>query len=468
MPEGDTVGGRVERYLADELVVGLAQEQLVLKQLAELGIDLKDRKDAKVQSPELGLTKLSLTPELVERGMNALELSNWTQFGSPYSRALERLADERGGINNVPPIDKLLLGLRKLFADDNDRWIPVMGKNRAVERVVGKPWVSGGAAGDPQPADPPESFIPETRESGQGVRIGILDTIIESHHWLVGAFIAERRAVQEPAPRPPALDIASRVADRPTRDQWSGHATFVTGLILQVAPGAVIELRAVLKEEDKEDEDVGEDGVGNASMGDSWTGDTWALATELVRLADSGVDLVNLSLGTFTDDGQAPLVLERAVERLSSRVLLVAAAGNHGTVGPKPAGYGGPWPRQNSALWPAAFSDVIAVGAADIKGRIAEFSPPVPWIDVYTRGVDLESTFLKARVRRPQNRGTEEFNGFARWSGTSFAAAVVSGAIAARIRPGSRSAKEAASDLLASGWHDSEHRLFIEGPPLRG
>jgi membrane-anchored mycosin MYCP len=190
------------------------------------------------------------------------------------------------------------------------------------------------------------------------------------------------------------------------------------------------------------------------------------VANELVQLADSGVDLINLSLGTFTDDGQAPLVLERAVERLSSRILLVAAAGNHGNVGPKPEDRSGPWPKPNSALWPAAFTDVIAVGATDAKGEIAAFSPRVRWIDLYTRGVDLQSTFLNARVQRTQD--TEEFNGFATWSGTSFAAAVVSGAIAARVRPGSRDALEAVRDLLASGKRDDDDRLFIEGPPLRG
>jgi membrane-anchored mycosin MYCP len=462
MPERDTESGRVERYLADELVVGLAHEQLVLKRLLELGVypsKREDAEDAKVQSHELGLTKLNFTSDMVKHGMDTLKLSNWTQFGSPYSRALERMADERGGMKNVPAIDQLLLGLRKLFADDNDGWVPDMGKNRAVERVVGKPWVSGGAAGDPQPVDPPrERPVPQDPTRGQGVRIGILDTIIESHPWLAGAFIANPDAVQTPAPSPPAFDLASRARSRPPRDQWSGHATFVSGLILQGAPGAIVELRAVLQKED-----LG--GDRSATADDTWTGDTWTLATELVKLASSGVDLVNLSLGTFTDDSQAPLVLERAVERLTSHVLLVAAAGNHGKVGQKPAGYGGPWPRPKSALWPAAFTDVIAVGAADAEGGIAEFSPLVPWIDVYTRGVDLESTFLNGPVRRPQDRGTEEFKGFARWSGTSFAAAVVSGAIAARIRPGSRGAREAAEDLLASGRRDPEHRTFIDGPP---
>jgi hypothetical protein len=458
MSERESVTGRVERYIADEIVVGLAHEQMVLKRLKELGIDMSEHVDAKEQSRELGLTKLSFTLDQVKRGVNNLELTGWNQFGSPYRLALERMADERGGMEHVPPIDHLMLGLRKLFADDNDNWTPDMAKNRFVERVVGKPWVSGGAAGDPQPPDPPiDRFPPRDPGPGQGVRVGILDTIVESHEWLAGAYIAEQRAVQSPMPSPAILNIADRMAGRPERTWWSGHGTFVTGLILQGAPGAVVELRKVLDDE----------------TGD---GNTWQLATELVKLADSGVDLINLSLGTFTDDGQAPLVLERAVERLSPRVLLVAAAGNHGNIGPKPEGWPGPgpkpegwpglWPKPNSALWPAAFTDVIAVGAADAEGRIAPFSPLVRWIDVWANGVNLRSTYLNARVRR--SRDTEEFNGFAQWSGTSFAAAVVSGAIAARIRPGSRGAREAVIDLLATGKRDSEHRLFIEGPPLRG
>jgi membrane-anchored mycosin MYCP len=153
------------------------------------------------------------------------------------------------------------------------------------------------------------------------------------------------------------------------------------------------------------------------------------------------------------------------VERLSSRVLLVAAAGNHGNVGAKPEGYPGPWPKRNSALWPAAFTDVIAVGATDAEGTVAPFTPDVRWIDAYVPGVDLLSTFVNARVER--SAGDTEFSGFARWSGTSFAAAVLSGLIAAKVHPGSGSAREAAMRELAEGTRDDQGRLLIEAP-LRG
>ena len=46
---------------------------------------------------------------------------------------------------------------------------------------------------------------------------------------------------------------------------------------------------------------------------------------------DSGVQVLNLSLGCSTADGQAPMVLERAIAQLTPTMAVVAAAGNHGT-----------------------------------------------------------------------------------------------------------------------------------------
>lgn len=435
MPEPRT--GRIERYVGDELVVALPHAHLVLSKLANLGVT----PEKPVTSPELGLAKLSFTIEQVEHGVRELELKGWARFGYAFARAVDSLADERGGMKNVSEVDKLLLGLRKLFADEYDHWSPVMGKNRYIERVVGQPHVSGGGEGEPrQPDKPFQPFERRAHEPGQGVRVGILDTKIESHSWLDGAYVTKAAAVQPPARRPPFPSFA----ERPERNWQVGHGTFVAGLILQSAQGAVVELRAVL------DEEV--------------DGDTWTVATELVRLAESDVHLVNLSLGTFADDGQPPLVMERAVERLGSRIVIVAAAGNHGNAQP---GHGdGMQPEPNSAFWPAAFTDVVAVGAVDAQLDDAPFSPRVPWVDITAPGVNVTSTYLEGRVKG--ERGSQEFSGFAQWNGTSFSAAIVSGVIAARTRPGYRSAPDVVRDLLASAEVDNAGRPFVALPRLRG
>jgi len=70
---------------------------------------------------------------------------------------------------------------------------------------------------------------------------------------------------------------------------------------------------------------------------------------------------------------------------------------------------------------------------------------------VLANGVDVESTYLRGSVRVDlslQREDAEPFEGVARWSGSSFAAALVSGAIAARTVPGRTSARAAWEALL--------------------
>src|SRR5215467_8244085 len=109
-----------------------------------------------------------------------------------------------------------------------------------------------------------------------------------------------------------------------------------------------------------------------------------------------------------TYDDEPPLVLRKTVRALTgSGVVIVAAAGNHGS--------------QEKKIWPAAFDEVVAVGAgARIPGKdeftVAEFSPRQPWVDLLAPGVDVPSLY--------------KASGYATWDGTSFSAAGVSGAIA--------------------------------------
>jgi subtilisin family serine protease len=176
----------------------------------------------------------------------------------------------------------------------------------------------------------------------------------------------------------------------------------------------------------------------------------------MAEFADTSVDILNLSFGCYTDDGQPPLVLAKAVSLLSPKILLVAAAGNHGNIEQLWAAgdpLAAPWTANltnKTPVWPAAFAQVTAVGATDGQGKPAAFSPEVPWVDVTAQGVDVESTYLDGQVSLSQPGGNqiETFYGYARWQGTSFAAATVSGAVAAKIGPG-RDAHQALEALLA-------------------
>jgi subtilisin family serine protease len=167
----------------------------------------------------------------------------------------------------------------------------------------------------------------------------------------------------------------------------------------------------------------------------------------MVDVAAAGVHILHLSFGCYTDDGQPPLVLAKAVRLISRDVLLVAAAGNHGNIEELRAQGSelamAPWMqniKDTTPVWPAALPEVTAVGATDAIGEPAAFTPNVPWVDVIAPGVDVESTYLDGPVRlsypTPGSDPTQQFNGFASWTGTSFAAGTVSGAVAAKIGPG--------------------------------
>ena len=108
-------------------------------------------------------------------------------------------------------------------------------------------------------------------------------------------------------------------------------------------------------------------------------------------------------------------------------------------------------------MWPAAQTRVVAVGATDGEGNVPPWSPEPsewPWVDVLAVGQDVESTFIDGRVTLPsppqhqEELIEEEFKGFARWSGTSFAAARVSGAIAQQMESDHVDARVALERLI--------------------
>jgi subtilisin family serine protease len=118
-------------------------------------------------------------------------------------------------------------------------------------------------------------------------------------------------------------------------------------------------------------------------------------------------------------------VLSRAVDRLNHSMVIVAAAGNHGNSAD---------PLHRQPTWPAALPDVVAVGARD-GDELASFSPKLPWVTCTAPGVRVEGAYLEGLVQTPHSEATEQdFSGYARWSGTSFATATTSGAIAAHIQ----------------------------------
>jgi hypothetical protein len=252
---------------------------------------------------------------------------------------------------------------------------------------------------DAAPADRPDST------DGEGVTVGCFDTGIADHSWLDGGYLA--------------MPDDKVLPDANPENDLSGHGTFIAGLILQQAPAARVLVKKVLSPE-------------------GFT-DSFDLACAIHAMADEGIDVLNLSMGLYTHHNEPPFSLRLALAYMGARTTVVAAAGNHD-------------PRDRSQtsnrlrpFWPAAFRDVIAVGATDVirEGKDAEmagFSNHGPWLDVWARGVGLASTFVPVGEKKDT---------WAHWSGTSFSAAVVSGAIAATMtREGGIPAPVAASRLL--------------------
>ena len=201
-----------------------------------------------------------------------------------------------------------------------------------------------------------------------------------------------------------------------TVDPAAGHGTFVAGVVAQVAPGTSITVHRVL-----------------STFGD---GDEWAIATAIAALAPDQPEqtILNLSFGGYVLE-QA-LVLAWAIRGIQATgVVVVASAGNDATCRP---------------AYPAALPGVIGVGAVG-PGGPAPFTNYGPWVRACAPGVDLLSSFFEGFNGGEPAGATgdpDDFAGWAVWSGTSFAAPVVAGALARTITSTGCSAAEAVTRVI--------------------
>ena len=426
--------GAIEAYEENQLAVAISDLRAVRNALSECVVSVHNEE----HDPQLGLALLTLgnvTDAVAQlKGNDSGLVGRATQArrpGGPPSG------------NQPSDLDLLIYSVRERSWKNFGGWVPTIGKNRVIEPVRGLPYIGGGGEGDPHlggsgdprispssnagtiaqtalPGGLPSGWPPQRDiNPGQGVRVGVLDTKVYPHEWLAGGyFTAGDELLRIPADGEQLLSASA----------W--HATFVAGLILCQAPGAQLDIRPVLD--------------------DNAVGKAWDVAKEMASFAGSGLDILNMSFGCYTDDGEPPLVLTRAVSLLSAEILLVAAAGNHGDIDVLRASNEVPnesWTRgltPVTPVWPAAFDEVTAVGATD-GDAVAAFSPQTPWVDLLAPGVNIESTYLTAKVKpaMPGLGSPLTFSGFANWDGTSFSAATVSGAVAAKIHHGRCDAREA-------------------------
>jgi hypothetical protein len=257
----------------------------------------------------------------------------------------------------------------------------------AINHVfTGEPIYKGGPGGEPEPSTQlplPQGSIAMPKRSPA---LAVLDTglPVPAPQLVTAALVADD-----------GTDVDLLDEDGDTHlDTEAGHGAFILGLAQRVVPGLPTEQRKVLD-----------------SMG---FGDDLSVC---LGLAEAEAPVVNLSLGGYTGGNRPPRGLHHALRALARSRVIVAAAGNNGS---------------NRLFWPAAFREVIAVAAYDsTTEEAAEFSNFGEWVDVSAPGVDLRSCFVDGT--RENTSGEVTFDGWATWSGTSFAAPLVAAEIARRV-----------------------------------
>lgn len=160
------------------------------------------------------------------------------------------------------------------------------------------------------------------------------------------------------------------------------------------------------------------------------TGNTFNIAAGIVYAVDRGAKIINLSLGGPTPSTTTEGAIDYAVGR---GVIVVAAAGNDGP---------------GTTLYPAAFDNVISVGAHDSTGATASFSSTNSQVDISAAGVDIISTIpiSGATVTDP--------SGYRLLSGTSMAAPHVSGIVGLIVSAGVATTPATVTEALICGARD--------------
>jgi len=232
------------------------------------------------------------------------------------------------------------------------------GVLRIDDDVVVEALIRGGIAAKPTPTQPSEVLpwgvdridadLVWGTTTGDPIKVAIVDTGIDVKH-------------------PDLIDNlkggVSAVGYTSSYNDDNGHGTHVAGIaaaidneIGVIGVGPKIDLYAVKVLNRR----------GSGYLSDVIEGLDWAIS--------NGMQVVNMSLGTASN----VLLFQEAVQRVNAAgIVQVAAAGNN---------YG-------AVIYPAAYSEVIAVSATDSSDAIASWSSRGPEIDLAAPGVSIYSTY---------------------------------------------------------------------------
>jgi hypothetical protein len=273
-----------------------------------------------------------------------------------------------------------------------------------------------------------EPFPPVCLDNGGGSALvyvadtGLLRDAGTDHSWLAGVRV-ENPATDYEAYEPPTARHAAVPLIIPP---YTGHGTFVAGVLRCMAPASDVV-------------------VAKVSLAAGSTLES-RLVMRLTAALGLAPDIFHVTLAC-TSRLDVPLIgFSRWLRRLRNYggAVCMAPAGNSGFRRPS---------------WPAAFADVVSVGAlgADWRGR-ASFSNFGSWVDVYAPGRDLINAYTTGTYQcqvSPYAGADRTFYGMAKWSGTSFSTPIVSGLIAARMSATGENAGTATAALLAHARADA-------------
>jgi subtilisin family serine protease len=341
--------------------------------------------------------------------------------------------------------------------------------------AFGTPYFDGPAAGTPYFDGPsrtgrvpvtwlgrPPAPAPRSTVDRRPV-VAVLDTGLGKHSWLrttdavLGATVnGQTIGVGSDTPDPEVTGIVLQ-PQLGLLDRDSGHGTFIAGIIRQTCPDAKVLAIRVMPS----------DGVVDEHQL------VIALNKLLVRQAqaqastdpDNVIDVMSLSLGYYhedPDDAQYSSVLAGTLHSFAELgVTVVAAAGNDHTTTPFfPAGFAS---RNHGADERADRVPLLSVGALNPNGSQALYSNSGPWVSCWRPGTNIVSTLpttfdgsaqsvVKVKGGGESVDDDDFTGGFATWSGTSFAAPVVAGEVAAHLTTQGGLTDISPACMVERGW----------------
>jgi hypothetical protein len=365
--------------------------------------------------------ELLVVPEDLVRVRDHLEARSIGVSEQPAPDGIHRLRyDEDPEAPSAPTVPFLvaeLLAAHDHLDTDQELPAPRVAPNHVAwatyhPRPFGPPHLIAGnvsysySDAEPLQADREASALQADSAAGEPAVVAVLDGGYHRDHRSFGERRIDLRRDEDD--EQPQFD-----AGEPRRlAGYSGHGTFVAGIVFQQAPAAKLVARKVYTH--------------------GWFVSDVDLAWATAALTEE-VNVILYPLGAFTHAGTGLLATAAALQRrfeLNPRLAVVAAAGNEGSHQP---------------VFPAAYKRVVAVAALDATGKQPTcFTGRGEWVSASAPGSDVRSDFFTLEAMPPRPIPGDclgvapvdeplRFDGSAVWSGSSFAAAYVAGRIAASI-----------------------------------